>query len=77
MTEQSAVLLIAFLAGVAVGAVLLRTATRKILPRPAMIIAALAIPVWVLYFASSQGRFLLAGRGFLFAMPDALWFSTG
>ena len=74
MTEQSAVLLIAFLAGVAVGAVLLRTAIRKILPRPAMVIAALAIPVWVLYFASSQGRSLLAGKGFLFAMSDALWF---
>ena len=74
MTEQSAVLLIAFLAGVAVGAVLLRTATRRVLPRPAMVIAALAIPVWVLYFGSSQGRSLLAGKGFLFAMPDALWF---
>ena len=59
MTQQSAVLLIAFLAGVVVAAVLLGTATRKILPRSAMGIAALAIPIWVLYFASAQGRSLL------------------
>ena len=39
-----------------------------------MVIAALAIPIWVFYFASSQGRFLLASKGFLSAMPDALWF---
>ena len=32
MTQQSAVLLIAFLAGIVVAAVLLGTATRKILP---------------------------------------------
>ena len=74
MTEQSAVLLVAFLAGVLLAAILLRTATRKILPRPAMVIAALAIPIWVLCFASGQGRSLLASKGFLFAMPDALWF---
>ncbi len=37
-------------------------------------IAALAIPIWVLYFASGQGRSLLAAKGFLSAMPDALWF---
>ncbi len=37
-------------------------------------IAALAIPIWVLYFASGQGRSLLAARGFLSAMPEALWF---
>lgn len=74
MTQQSAVLLIAFLFGLAVAAVLLRAATRNILPRPVMAIAALAIPIWVAYFASSQGRSLLASKGFLSAMPDALWF---
>jgi len=74
MTQQSAVLLIAFLVGLVVAAVLLRAATRKILPRAAMVIAALAIPIWVAYFASSQGRSLLASKGFLSTMPDALWF---
>ena len=79
MTQQSAVLLIAFLAGIVVAAVLLGTATRKILPRSAMGIAALAIPMWVLLFASSQGRALLASNGLatkgcLRAMPEALWF---
>src|SRR5882757_6545620 len=74
MTQQSAVLLIAFLAGIVVAAVLLGTATRKILPRPALGIAALAIPIWVLCFASGQGRSLLATKGFLSAMPEALWF---
>src|SRR5690348_11483974 len=74
MTQQSAVLLIAFLVGLVVAAVLLRSATRKILPRPAMAIAALAVPIWVAYFASSQGRSLLASKGFLSTMPDALWF---
>jgi hypothetical protein len=74
MTQQSVVLLIAFLAGIAVAAVLLGTSTRKILPRSAMGIAALAIPIWVLYFASGQGRSLLATQGFLSAMPQALWF---
>src|ERR1700758_1177175 len=73
MTQQSAVLLIAFLVGLVVAAVLLRAATRKILPRSAMAIAALAIPIWVAYFASSQGRSLLASKGFLSTMPDALW----
>jgi len=34
----------------------------------------LAIPIWVVYFASSQGRSLLASKGFLSAMPEALWF---
>jgi len=74
MTQQSAVLLIAFLAGIVVAAVLLGTATRKILPRSAMGIAALAISISVLYFASGQGRSLLATKGFLSAMPEALWF---
>ena len=68
MTEQSAVLLIAFLAGFVVAAVLLGTARRNVLPRSAMVIAALAIPIWVLYFASSQGRSLLASKGFLSAL---------
>jgi hypothetical protein len=76
MTQQSAVLLIAFLAGLVVAAVLLRAAMRKILPTAAMVIAALAIPIWVAYFASSQGRSLLAAKGFLSTMPDALWFGV-
>ena len=74
MTEQSAVLLTAFLVGLVAAAVLLRAATRKILPMAAMVIAALAIPIWVGYFASSQGRSLLASKGFLSTLPDALWF---
>jgi hypothetical protein len=73
MTQQSAVLLIAFLCGLVVSAVLLGTATRHLLPRFAMVIAALAIPIWLLYFVSGQGRSLLATKGFLSAM-DALWF---
>jgi hypothetical protein len=74
MTQQSAVLLIASLVGIVVAAVLLGTATRKILPRSAIAIAALAVPVWVVYFISRQGRSLLASEGFLSSMPDALWF---
>ena len=72
MTQQSAVLLIAFLAGLVVAAVLLGTARRNVLwhSRSAMVIAALAIPIWVVYFASSQGiRSLLASKGFLSTMP--------
>ncbi len=76
MTQQSAVLLIAFLAGIVVAAVLLGTATRKVLPRTVMGIASLAIPIWVLYFASSQGRSLLAAKGFLSPLPEALWFGS-
>jgi len=74
MTQQSALLLIPFLGGLVVAVVLLGTATRNILPRFAMAIAALAIPIWVAYFASSQGRSLLASQGFLNAMPEALRF---
>jgi hypothetical protein len=74
MTLQSAVLLIAFLVGLVVAAVLLRAATRNILPRSALAIAALAIPIWVVYFASSRGRSLLASEGFLSSMPNAIWF---
>src|SRR5437899_9118983 len=74
MTQQSAVLLIAFLAGLVVATVLLGTARRNVLPRSAMVIAALAIPIWVVYFASSQGRSFLASKGFLITMPEALWF---
>ena len=74
MTQQSAVLLVAFLAGLVVAAGLLRTATRNLLPRSAMVIAALAVPIWLVFFASSQGRFFLASKGFLSEMPDALWF---
>ena len=74
MTEQSAVLLTAFLVGLAVAAVLLATPSRKVLPRPAIVLAALAIPIWILYFASSLGRSFLSSQRFLSAMPDALWF---
>ena len=74
MTQQSALLLIPFLGGLVVAAVLLGTATRNILPKAAMAIAALAIPIWVVYCASSQGRSLLASEGFLNTMPEALWF---
>ena len=73
MTQQSALLLIPFVGGLVVAAVLLRATTRKILPWSAMAIAALAIPIWVVYFASSQGRSLLASEGFLNTMPEALW----
>src|SRR4051794_14587190 len=73
MTQQSALLLIPFFGGLVVAAVLLGTATRKILPRSAIAIAALAIPIWVVYLASSQGRSLLASKGFLNTMPEALW----
>jgi Phospholipase_D-nuclease N-terminal len=74
MTELSAVLLTALLAGFLVAAVLLGTARRNLLPGSAMVIAALAIPIWVVFFASIQGRSLLASKGFLSAMPEALWF---
>jgi hypothetical protein len=74
MTQQSALLLIPFLGGLVVAAALLGTATRNILPKAAMALAALAIPIWVVYFASSQGRSLLASEGFLNTMPEALWF---
>jgi hypothetical protein len=74
MTEQSAVLLVAFLVGLVVAAVLMRTATRNILPRFAMAIAALAIPISVVYFASNRGHSFLASKGLLSTMPDALWF---
>ena len=74
MTQQSAVLLIAFVIGLVVAAVVLGTATRKILPRLAMAMAAVAIPIWVIYFASSQGRSLLSSEGFLNTIPEALWF---
>jgi hypothetical protein len=76
MTQQSAVLLVAFMAGLAVAAVLLGTARRNVLPRAAMAIAALAIPIWVVYFASSHGRTRLASQGFLNTMPQALWFGV-
>jgi hypothetical protein len=74
MTQQSAVLLVAFLAGLVVAAVLLRSTTRILLPRSAMVIAVLVVPIWLVFFASSQGRFFLASKGFLSEMPDALWF---
>jgi hypothetical protein len=67
-------LLIPCLGGLVVAAILLRTATRNVLPRSAVAIAALAIPIWVVYFASSWGRSTLASEGFLNTMPEALWF---
>ncbi|WP_128911286.1 zinc-ribbon domain-containing protein [Granulicella sibirica] len=76
MTQQSAVLLIAFLAGLFVAAALLGTAKRHLLPRFAMVIAALAVPVWVACFASGFGRSFLAFKGFLNSMPEALWFGV-
>jgi hypothetical protein len=39
-----------------------------------MAIAALAIPISVVYFASSQGRSVLASNRLLSTMPEALWF---
>ena len=74
MTQQSALLLIPFLGGLVVAAVLLRAATRNILPRAAMAISALAILISVVYFASSKGRFVLGSKGFLNTMPEGLWF---
>src|SRR5271168_2567472 len=74
MTQLSALLLIPFLGGLVAAAVLLGTATRNILPRFAMAIAALAIPISVVYFASSRSRSFLASKGLLSTMPDALWF---
>jgi hypothetical protein len=74
MTQQSSVLLVAFLVGLLVAAVLLRAAIRRILPSFAMTIAALAIPISVAYFASSRGRSFLASAGLLSSVPDALWF---
>src|ERR1700747_1556771 len=74
MTQQTALLVIPLLGGLVVAAVLLGTATRNILPRSAMAIAALAIPIWGVYFASNQGRSLLASKGFLSSMSEALWF---
>jgi hypothetical protein len=74
MTQQSAVLLVAFVCGLAVAAALLGTARRNILPAFAMAIAALAVPISVAYFASSRGRSVLASQRLLNTMPDALWF---
>ena len=74
MTQQSALLLIPFLGGLVVGAVLLRAATRNILPKSAIAISALAILTSVVYFASSQGRFVLGSKGFRHTMPEGLWF---
>src|ERR1041385_8991847 len=74
MTQQSALLLIPFLGGLVVAAVLLRAATRNILPKSAIASSALAILMSVVYFASSQGRFVLGSKGFLNTMPEGLWF---
>jgi len=76
MTQQFTVLLITCLAGLLVAAVLLGTARRNVLPRPAKVIAALAVPAWLAYFASSLGRSFLASKGFLSAMSEALWFGV-
>ena len=74
MTQQFAVLLIACLAGLVVAAALLGTARRNVLPKIALAIAALAVPICVVYFASNPGRSVLASQGFLSTMSDALWF---
>src|SRR6201996_1139812 len=74
MTQQFVVLLIACLAGLAVVTVLLGTARRNVLPKVAWVIAALAVPGCVVYFASHAGRSVLASQRFLSTMPDALWF---
>ena len=74
MTQQSAVLLVADLIGLLVAAILLRRAARSVVPRFAWIMAALVIPTWVIFFAASQGRSLLASQGFLSSVPNALWF---
>src|SRR5580658_11151495 len=74
MTQQFAVLLIACLAGLVVAAALLGTARRNVLPKIAWTIAALAVPICVVYFASNPGRSVLASQRFLSTMPDALWF---
>jgi hypothetical protein len=73
MTEQSAVLLIAFLAGLGVAAGLLGTARRNLLSGFAKVIAALVMPIWIAYFASDRGRSFLAAKGFFSTIPDALW----
>jgi hypothetical protein len=39
-----------------------------------MVIAALAVPICAVYFASSQGRSVLASKGFLSTFPEGLWF---
>src|SRR6266516_794219 len=74
MTEQSAGVVVGGLLSIKKTTVLLRTATRNILPRFAMAIAALAIQISVVYFASSRGRSFLASKGLLSTMPEALWF---
>ena len=74
MTQQFAVLLIACLVGLVVAAALLGTARRNVLPKVALAIAALAVPICVVYFASNPGRSVLASKGFLSTMSDALWF---
>ena len=74
MTQQLVVLLIAFAAGLVVAAALLGTARRDVLPKAAWIIAALAVPICVVYFASNAGRSVLASQRFLSTLPDALWF---
>jgi hypothetical protein len=74
VTLQSTVLLVAAMIGLVVAFVLLRTAARNAVPRLAKVIAALVIPIWVVYFASTQGRSLLASQRFLSTMQDALWF---
>jgi hypothetical protein len=73
MTRQSAVLFIASLAGLLVAVILLGTAKRNVLARPAIVIAALAVPAWVAFFACSLGRSFFAFKGFLGTMPEALW----
>ena len=75
MTQYySTLLLIPFLGGLVLAFVLLRPATRKILPTFAVAMAALAILMGVGYFVSSRGRAVLVSIGFRSAGPEAPWF---
>jgi hypothetical protein len=75
MTQYySTLLLIPFLGGLVLAFVLLRPATRKILPTFAVAMAALAIPMGVGYSVSSRGRAVIVSTGFRNALPEALWF---
>jgi len=83
MTQQSAVLLIAFLAGLVVAAVLLGTARRKVLPRSAMVIKGfLSTMPEALWFGLTFGVFTAAfflALGYLYGdakrrqMPAWAW----
>ena len=75
MTKYSVVLLIPFLVGLVGTFVLLRPATRKILPTFAVVIAALASLMGVGYFVSGWGRAALVSMGLRSAVPEAFCFA--